>query len=191
MPVKRKKIIVAITGASGTIYGIKLLKVLRDLEIETHLIISKPAHLTIATESPLTINDIRELADNVHNFADVGACIASGSFRTNGMIIAPCSMNTLASIANGLEDNLITRTAAVIIKEQKKLALMVRETPLSPIHLQNMLTLAKIGVAIFPPVPAFYTKPETIDDIVTHSVLRLLDLFDIEQDGCKRWQGMT
>ena len=185
-----KKIIVAITGASGAIYGIRLLAILRECNIETHLVISKSANLTIATEISFSIGDIKKLADYVYHPSDIGAKISSGSFKVNGMIIAPCSMKTLSAIASGMENDLIVRSAAVIIKEQKKLALMVRETPLSAIHLENMLKLARIGVAICPPVPAFYNNPVTLDDIINHSVARILDLFNIETNLVKRWQGV-
>lgn len=185
-----KKIIVAITGASGAIYGIRLLAILRECNIETHLIISKSANLTIATETSFSIGDIKKLANYAYHPSDIGAKISSGSFKVNGMIIAPCSMKTLSAIASGMENDLITRSAAVIIKEQKKLALMVRETPLSAIHLENMLKLARIGVAICPPVPAFYNNPATLDDIINHSLARILDLFNIETNLVKRWQGV-
>lgn len=185
-----KKIIVAITGASGAIYGIRLLAILRECNIETHLIISKSANLTIATETSFSIGDIKKLANYAYHPSDIGAKISSGSFKVNGMIIAPCSMKTLSAIASGMENDLIVRSAAVIIKEQKKLALMVRETPLSAIHLENMLKLARIGVAICPPVPAFYNNPVTLDDIINHSVARILDLFNIETNLVKRWQGV-
>ena len=185
-----KKIIVSITGASGAIYGIRLLEILKKCEIETHLIISRSANLTIATETSFSIYDIKKLADYVYHPSDIAAKISSGSFKVNGMIIAPCSMKTLSAIATGLENDLIMRSASVIIKEQKKLALMVRETPFSAIHLENMLKLARIGVAICPPVPAFYNNPATLDDIINHSVARILDLFNIETNLVKRWQGL-
>jgi 4-hydroxy-3-polyprenylbenzoate decarboxylase len=186
-----KKIIVSITGASGAIYGIRLLEILKKCKIETHLIISRSANLTIATETSLSIYDIKKLADYVYHPSDIAAKISSGSFKVNGMIIAPCSMKTLSAIATGLENDLIMRSASVIIKEQKKLALMVRETPFSAIHLENMLKLARIGVAICPPVPAFYNNPITLDDIINHSVTRILDLFNIETNLIERWQGLS
>ncbi|MCP5374533.1 MAG: UbiX family flavin prenyltransferase [Rickettsiaceae bacterium] len=186
-----KKIIVSITGASGAIYGIRLLEILKKCEIETHLIISRSANLTIATETSFSIYDIKKLADYVYHPSDIAAKISSGSFKVNGMIIAPCSMKTLSAIATGLENDLIIRSASVIIKEQKKLALMVRETPFSAIHLENMLKLARIGVAICPPVPAFYNNPTTLDDIINHSVTRILDLFNIETNLIERWQGLS
>jgi 4-hydroxy-3-polyprenylbenzoate decarboxylase len=186
-----KKIIVSITGASGAIYGIRLLEILKKCEIETHLIISRSANLTIATETSFSIYDIKKLANYVYHPSDIAAKISSGSFKVNGMIIAPCSMKTLSAIATGLENDLIMRSASVIIKEQKKLALMVRETPFSAIHLENMLKLARIGVAICPPVPAFYNNPTTLDDIINHSVTRILDLFNIETNLIERWQGLS
>lgn len=188
---ERPQFIVAITGASGAIYGIRLLEILRDLNIETHLIVSKAANITISTETSFSINDVKQIADHNYNPNDIAAKIASGSFKVKGMIIAPCSMKTLASIASGFEDDLISRAASVVIKEQKKLALMVRETPLSAIHLENMLRLAKIGVAICPPVPAYYNHPKALEDIVNHSVSRVLDLFNIETDLIKRWKGIS
>jgi 4-hydroxy-3-polyprenylbenzoate decarboxylase len=186
-----KKIIVGISGASGAIYGIRLLQLLRALKIESHLIISKAASLTITLETDYSLSDVKNLADHVHNISDIGACISSGSFRMDGMIIAPCSMKTLAGIANGYEDNLMIRAASVIMKEQKKLVLMVRETPLHAIALENMLRLSRAGVIISPPVPAFYNKPKTIDQLVDHSLSRVLDLFDIDTSLIKRWDGIT
>jgi 4-hydroxy-3-polyprenylbenzoate decarboxylase len=184
------KLIVAITGASGAVYGIRLLEVLREAKIETHLIISKSANITITTETDRKLKDIIALADYNYNQSDIAACISSGSFKTTGMIIAPCSVKTLAAIACGYDDNLISRAAGVIIKEQRRLALMVRETPFSPIHLENMLKLAKIGVSICPPVPAFYNRPISIDDLVNHSIARVLDLFNLDSDITKRWSGL-
>ncbi len=185
-----RKIIVGISGSSGAIYGIRLLEMLKKISIESHLIISKSANLTIATETNFSSSEIKELATHSYNPGDIGARLSSGSFRTDGMIVAPCSMKTLSAIANGYEDNLLVRAASVVMKEQKKLVLMVRETPLHAIHLENMLKLSRAGVAIFPPVPAFYTNPKTIDEIVTHSVARVLDLFDITSDEINRWDGM-
>ena len=185
-----KKIIVGISGSSGAIYGIRLLEMLKKNSIESHLIISKSSNLTIATETDFSGNEIKELANHSYNPNDIGARISSGSFRTDGMIVAPCSMKTLSAIANGYEDNLLVRAASVVMKEQKKLVLMVRETPLHAIHLENMLKLSRAGVAIFPPVPAFYTNPKTIDEIVSHSVARVLDLFDINSGEIERWNGI-
>ena len=187
---KKKKIIIAITGASGSIYGVRALEALKDNpEIETHLMISKAANIVIAEETGYKISEIEALADEVYNVKDIAACISSGSNKTDGMLVAPCSMKTMAEIANGLSSNLISRAADVILKEKRKLVLMVRETPLSSIHINNMKTLSDIGVFICPPVPAFYNKPETIDDIVNHSVGRVLDIFDIDSDLVKRWKS--
>jgi 4-hydroxy-3-polyprenylbenzoate decarboxylase len=186
-----KKIIVGITGSSGAIYGIRLIEILRSLEIESHLIISKAANITISTETEYSVDEIKKLASYSYNPSDIAARISSGSFRTNGMIVAPCSMKTLSAIANGYEDNLIARAAGVIMKEQRKLVLMTRETPLHAIHLENMLKLSRAGVIISPPIPAFYNKPTTIDEIVLHSVIRVLDLFDIDTTLIKRWDGIV
>ena len=186
-----KKIIIGISGSSGAIYGIKLLHILRELKIESHLIVSKAANLTITTETDYSLQDVKNMADYSYSPADIGACISSGSFVTNGMIVAPCSMKTLSAIANGYEENLIARAASVVMKEQKKLVLMTRETPLHALHLENMLKLSRIGVAICPPVPAFYNKPANLNDIIIHSVTRVLDLFDINTALIKRWDGIN
>ena len=187
----KKKLIVVITGASGAMYGIRLLEILNSLKLETHLIISKAGLITISMETNFKPKDLIALANYHYNQADIGAPIASGSFRIDGMIIAPCSMKTLSAIASGFEENLIIRAAGVIIKEQKKLALIVRESPLSAINLENMLKLSRLGVAICPPVPAFYNNPKSIDDLVNYSVLRTLDLFEIDTGGSmNRWSGL-
>jgi 4-hydroxy-3-polyprenylbenzoate decarboxylase len=184
------KILLGITGASGVIYGIQILKTLRSLQIESHLIISQSARLTIAAETDFSLNEVMNLADYSYNPTDIGARISSGSFYTDGMIIAPCSMKTVSAIASGYDEGLIARAANVTIKEQRKLVLMVRETPLSAIHLENMLKLSRLGIAICPPVPAFYNRPCTIDDLITHSVARILDLFNINTAAIKRWDGI-
>ena len=186
----KRKIIVGISGSSGAIYGIHLLKMLSKLEVESHLVISKSANLTIAAETEYSPDQIKNLASYSYNPNDIGARIACGSFRTSGMIVAPCSMKTLSAIAHGYEDNLLARAAGVVMKEQKKLVLMVRETPLHAIQLENMLKLSRAGVSISPPVPAFYNKPKTIDELVTHSLARVLDLFDLETGLIKRWDGI-
>ena len=186
-----KKIIIGITGASGAIYGISLLKMLNILNIESHLIISNSARLTILSETTYTRDQLIELASYHYAPQDIAARLSSGSFRTDGMIIAPCSMRTLASIAHGFDNNLISRTAGVVIKEQKKLVLMVRETPLSAINLENMLKLSRLGVSISPPVPAFYNHPTTIEQLVNHSIARILDLFGIDSNTTNRWNGIT
>lgn len=185
-----RQIIVAISGASGALYGIRLLELLKTQKIYTHLIISKAAHITIAQETKYSIEDIIRLADATYAHSDISAPISSGSYKTNGMIIAPCSMKTLAAIAHALDDNLISRAASVVLKERRKLVMLTRETPLHYGHLQNMLKVTEYGAIIAPPVPAFYTNPQTIDDIVNHSVARVLDLFDIETDNLYRWNGL-
>lgn len=183
----KPRLIVGISGASGIIYGIRLLQILRDLPVETHLVVSKSAHLTRAYETELSISDLKELADVYHPINDIGATIASGSFKTMGMIVAPCSMKTLAEIAHGISTNLIGRAADVILKDRRRLVLMTRESPLHLGHLQNMVNVTQQGAIVCPVMPAFYNKPETIDDIVNHSVGRALDLFDIDSGVVKRW----
>jgi flavin prenyltransferase len=185
-----KKLIVGISGASGSIYAISFLELLKKLNIETHLIISKSANLTIKHETEYSIEEVKKIADYTYNPLDIGARISSGSFQTDGMVVLPCSMKSLSAIANAYEDNLLTRAASVIMKEQKKLVLMVRETPLHSIHLENMLKLSRCGVIIAPAVPAFYNNPKTIDDLVNHSIARILDLFNIDASIICRWNGM-
>lgn len=185
----RRKIIVAFTGATGSILGIQTLIALRNLNVETHLVISKWAEATIKYETDYTILNIRALADHVYNINDMSAPIASGSFRVDGMIVVPCSVKTLASINSGICDDLISRAADVILKERRKLVLAVRETPLSSIHLQNMLSVTQAGAIIFPPVPAFYIKPSSMEDLINHSVGRMLDLFDLDTAAFERWEG--
>lgn len=183
----KKKLIIGISGASGFIYGVRLLEILKKCDIETHLVISKSALLTKKYETNLDIEKLKAIADVNYNVNDVSAAIASGSFKTDGMIIAPCSMKTLAEIASGVTSGLISRAADVILKERRKLVLMVRETPFTAIHLKNMLTITECGGIIAPPVPAFYTLPQSIDDLINHSIGRVLDLFDIETNLIKRW----
>ena len=189
----RQRLIVAITGASGAIYGVRLLEALRASQAcETHLVISASGVMTAQQELDMRRADIEALADVVHNVKDIGATIASGSFKSAGMVIAPCSMKTLASIARGLADNLVARAADVILKERRRLVLVARETPLNLAHLRNMTSVTEMGGIVFPPVPAFYSRPQTLDDIVNHTVGRLLDLFDLPHDGLvERWQGMN
>jgi 4-hydroxy-3-polyprenylbenzoate decarboxylase len=185
-----KNLIVGITGASGAIYGITMLKVLKNIpEITTHLIISKSAHITISRECDLSVGDIMNLADEVHGYNNIAACISSGSFISDGMIITPCSVKTLAEIATGNTNNLISRAADVTLKERRKLLLMVRETPLNYIHIKNMLTVTEMGGIIAPPLNSFYIKPESIDELVEYSVLRALDIFGIHLENSKRWKG--
>ena len=176
----KKKIIVAITGATGSIYGTRLLEILQTIDdVESHLILSSAGALTAQCELGMDKSSISALADVVHNPKDIGATLSSGSFLTHGMVIAPCSMKTLGCIANGIADNLVSRAADVVLKERRRLVLMVRETPLNLVHLRNMTTLSEMGAIIAPPVPAFYTLPKSIDDIVNHTVGRVLDILDI------------
>lgn len=183
-----RRLIVAITGASGAVLGVRLLQVLHGREdVETHLMVSGAGWQTIAAELEMGRRDIEALADQVHPVRDVGACIASGSFATDGMVIAPCSMRTLAAVAHGLSDNLITRAADVVLKERRRLVLLARETPLNLAHLHNMTRVTEMGGIIFPPVPAFYQKPASIDEMVDHMVGRVLDLFGIEQRLSPPW----
>jgi polyprenyl P-hydroxybenzoate/phenylacrylic acid decarboxylase-like protein len=187
----KKRLIVAITGATGSIYGMRILEQLRAIGgWESHLIVSEAGVLNAWQEYGLTRKDLNKLADVVHNPRDVGAAIASGSFITHGMVIAPCSMKTLSGVAHAFSDNLITRAADVILKERRRLVLLTREAPLNLAHLRNMVAVTEMGGVIFPPVPAFYSKVKTIDAIVNHTVGRVLDLFDVHHDNIARWQGM-
>lgn len=181
------RIIVGISGASGAIYGITILKYLQSCQIETHLILSRWAHRTIELETDYTPEQVTALAHRCYRTDDMAAAVSSGSFVHQGMVIAPCSMKTLAAIACGYSDNLIARAADVTIKEGRKLVLLPRETPLSPIHLENMLKLARIGVVIMPPLPALYHHPATVEDVVNQSAGRALDLLGIENNLCRRW----
>ncbi len=183
----RPRIVIGITGASGAAYGIALLKAVRELDVESHLIISQAAALTIHHETDQSVQDVKEMADKVYAIGDVAASCSSGSFDTLGMIIAPCSMKTLAEIASGVTSNLISRSADVVLKERRRLVLLVRESPLTEIHIRNMLTVTRAGAIVAPPVPAFYTRPASIDDIVMHTVGRALDLFGLAPDWVKRW----
>ncbi len=186
-----KKLIIGISGASGAIYGIRLLQLLAPIkEIHTHLIISKAAGLTIRQETDYKISDITKLADTHYSVDDIGACISSGSYRTLGMIIAPCSAKTMAEIASGVTGNLMSRAADVVLKEKRHLVLMLRETPLHLGHIQNMEKLSQMGAIIAPPVPAFYIRPTSLEEMVDYNVMRVLDLFDIEVKKIKRWEGM-
>ena len=184
-----QRLIVAITGASGTIYGVRLLEMLQSTGIETHLVMSRWGARTLVHETHYTPEQVNALATVVHPLTDQGATISSGSFVTMGMVIAPCSVRTLAAIAHGLGDNLIHRAADVVLKERRKLVLAVREAPLSEIHLENMLKLSRMGVVILPPVPAFYHLPTTLDEMVDHTVARMLDQFGIDVPGMPRWSG--
>jgi 4-hydroxy-3-polyprenylbenzoate decarboxylase len=182
-----QRLVVGITGASGAIYGLKALKALREIKVETHLVISRSAQITVAHELDITASELAKLADVVYRVDDIGAAISSGSFPTMGMIIAPCSVRTLAEIASGVTSSLLTRAADVILKERRKLVLMVRETPFHLGHLRAMTAVTEMGAIVMPPVPAFYAKPKTLDDMVDHSVGRALDLLGIENHLVRRW----
>lgn len=186
-----QRIIIGISGASGFQYGYKALQLLQNhTDLEVHLVISKGADLTRAAETSFSKEEVYALADVVHPIGNLGATIASGSFQTLGMLIAPCSMRTLAAIACGLSDNLLTRAADVVLKERRRLVLMAREAPLNLAHLDNMQRITQMGGIIFPPVPAFYQQPQSVDDIISHSVEHALDLFGIAPHDMARWQGM-
>jgi 4-hydroxy-3-polyprenylbenzoate decarboxylase len=183
------RLIVGITGATGTIYGVRLLERLRDAKVETHLVMSRWGTRTLLHETSYSRQQVEALAHSSYLPSDMGAAISSGSFKTDGMIVAPCSAKSLAAIAHGYGDNLIHRAADVVLKERRRLLLAVREAPLSEIHLENMLKLARMGAVILPPVPAFYHNPKTLDDMVDHTVARMLDHFGIEVPGMPRWSG--
>jgi len=187
----KKRLIVAITGASGTIYGIRILETLRESGIESHLVMSDSAKLTMAAETDYKPADVEALADVVHSAKNVGASISSGSFHSMGMIIAPCSIRTLSEIASGVTSSLVSRAADVVLKERRRLVLLVRETPLHAGHLRSMSQVTEYGAIVMPPVPAFYAKPQSLDDMVNHTVGRALDLFDIENALVSRWSGMS
>jgi 4-hydroxy-3-polyprenylbenzoate decarboxylase len=184
---QKDRLIIGITGASGVIYGIRFLELLKNTPIETHLVLSKAAERTIAYETDFKIREIKEMADVLHDNSDIGASIASGSFRARGMVIAPCSMKSLAEVASGVADNLIARAADVMLKERRRLVLMVRETPLHAGHIRNMAQATENGAIIAPPVPAFYARPQSLDEMVTQSCGRVLDLFDIDLPETARW----
>ena len=186
-----RRLIIAITGATGAIYGIRLLQVLRDLPgIETHLMLSEAGVLNLHQELDMKRRDAEAIAHVVHNVRDIGASIASGSFQSDGMIVAPCSMKTLAAVAHGLSDNLITRAADVVLKERRRLVLMVRETPFNLAHLRNMTAVTEMGGVIFPPLPGFYQRPQSIIEMVDHTVGRVLDLYGIAHRLTPRWAGL-
>ena len=184
-----KRIVVAMTGATGAIFGVRLLETLKELPVETHLVLSKWGARTLIHETPYTVEAVKAMATAVYPEADQGAAISSGSFVTGGMAVVPCSMRTLAAIACGMSENLVHRAADVTLKERRRLVLVPREAPLSDIHLENMLRLSRMGVVIIPPVPAFYNHPRSIDDIVNHIVARILDQFGMHLDLTRRWAG--
>ncbi|MHA7600255.1 UbiX family flavin prenyltransferase [Alicycliphilus sp. T452] len=186
-----KRIVVGISGASGAVYGARLLQALQGMEgVESHLVVSHAGWLNLRHELDMERAEVEALADHVHDLADVGASIASGSFAAHGMVVAPCSMRTLAAIAHGLADNLLTRAADVVLKERRRLVLLTRESPLHLVHLRNMATVTELGAICCPPMPAFYQRPTTIGEIVDHSVARALDLLGLDNDLAPRWQGL-
>lgn len=181
------RIVIGISGASGVIYGVRLLETLKALPVETHLVMTRTAEVTLAHETDLKVAAVRALADVAYGVDDLAAAISSGSFRTMGMVVAPCSMRSLGEIAGGISSNLLTRAADVVMKERRRLVLLTRETPLHAIHLSNMTRLAEMGVIIAPPTPAFYNRPKTLDDVIDHTVGRVLDLFELDSGKVRRW----
>lgn len=190
-PPPPRRLVVAITGASGSIYGIRLLQLLRGTGVETHLVLSRWGARTLIHETPFRLEEVRALATRVYSEQDQGALVSSGSFVTLGMVVLPCSTKTLAAIAHGHSDGLVARAADVVLKERRRLVLCVREAPFNEIHLENMLKLARMGVVIAPPLPAFYNRPQSLDDLVNHTVGRVLDLFGVHLDVAERWQGLN
>ena len=182
------RLIVGISGASGVIYGVRLLQALKALPVETHLVMTRTAEVTLAHETRMKVADVRRLADVAYPIDDLAAAISSGSFQTIGMIVAPCSMRSLGEIAHGISSNLLTRAADVVLKERRRLVLVARETPLHAVHLRNLLTVSELGAIVAPPMPAFYNKPKTLDDVIDHTVGRVLDLFDLDTGKVKRWK---
>ena len=183
-----KRLIIGISGASGAIYGARLLELLKDTDIETHLVMSKAARMTLALETSYKTEDVEALANEVHNIGNIGASISSGSYKTLGMVIAPCSVKSMSEIATGCTSNLLARAADVILKERRRLVMMVRETPLHLGHIRSMQTVSEMGAIIYPPVPAFYAKPVSLNDMVDHSLGRVLDLYDIDIGTVRRWK---
>jgi flavin prenyltransferase len=183
----RKRIVIGISGASGVVYGVRLLDALRNLDVETHLVMSKSAKVTLAHETDLKVSEVLAKADFAYQPEDIGAAISSGSFLTMGMIVAPCSIRTLSEIATGVTSTLLSRVADVVLKDRRRLVLMVRETPLHLGHLRSMVQVTEAGAIIMPPVPAFYAKPRSIDEMMDHSIGRVLDMFEIKNDLVKRW----
>jgi 4-hydroxy-3-polyprenylbenzoate decarboxylase len=182
-------LLVGITGASGVLYGIRLLEALRSLGIESHLMVSRSAEITLASETTLKLADLHKLADHVHGVANIAAAPSSGSFRTLGMVIATCSVRSMSEIASGVTTSLLTRAADVTLKEKRRLVLMVRETPLHTGHLRSMTALSEMGAVIAPPVPAFYNNPASLNEMIDHTIGRVLDLFGLDYQGVKRWEG--
>jgi 4-hydroxy-3-polyprenylbenzoate decarboxylase len=184
-----RRLIVGITGASGAIYGVRLLELLRTTDIETHLIMSRAGQTTLAAETSLKVADVEALADVVHQNTDIAAACSSGSFRTLGMVIAPCSIKTMGEIATGVTPNLISRAADVALKERRRVVLMLRETPLHLGHIRSMAAVTEAGAVVYPPVPAFYAQPKSLEEMIDHTLGRVLDLFDIDVGAVRRWNG--
>jgi 4-hydroxy-3-polyprenylbenzoate decarboxylase len=185
----RRRLVVGISGASGAIYGVRLLRLLRELEVESHLVVSRSAQVTLAQETQMRLADLQALADVNYPNTDIGAAISSGSFRVDGMIVAPCSIKTLSEVATGCTSSLLSRAADVMLKERRRLVLMVRETPLHAGHIRSLAAVTDAGAIVYPPVPAFYALPETLEQMVDHTLGRVLDLFDIESRTVRRWGG--
>lgn len=185
----RRRLVVGISGASGVIYGVRLLRLLRDVEVESHLVVSRSAQVTLAQETQMRLADLQALADVNYPNTDIGAAISSGSFRVDGMIVAPCSIKTLSEVATGCTGSLLSRAADVMLKERRRLVLMVRETPLHAGHIRSLAAVTDAGAIVYPPVPAFYARPETLEQMVDHTLGRVLDLFDIESRTVRRWSG--
>jgi len=185
----RRRIVVGISGASGAVYGVRLLQLLRGLDVETHLVVSRSAQVTMAQEMDIQLADVKALADVHYPNADIGAAISSGSFRVDGMIVAPCSIKTLSEIATGCTSSLLSRAADVMLKERRRLVLMVRETPLHAGHIRSLAAVTEAGAIVYPPVPAFYARPASIEEMIDHTLGRVLDLFGIDARTVRRWQG--
>ena len=186
-----RRLIVGITGASGAIYGVRLLRLLQGSDIETHLVMSRSAKITLTQEMDMAVTDVSALASVVHQVDNIGASISSGSFRTMGMVIAPCSMRSLAEISSGATSSLLTRAADVVLKERRRLVLIVREAPLHLGHLRSMTAATEMGAIVYPPVPAFYARPASLEQMVDHTIGRVLDLFEIENTAVSRWRGLN
>jgi len=184
-----RRLIVGITGASGAVYGIRLLELLKNADIETHLIMSRAAKMTLAYETDFKVADVEKLADVVHSYENIGAACSSGSFKNLGMIIAPCSIKTMSEIATGVTGNLLSRAADVALKERRRLVLLLRETPLHLAHIRTMATITEAGAVVYPPVPAFYSRPTSLAEMVDHTLCRVLDLFEFDFDHLRRWSG--
>ncbi|QYD73754.1 UbiX family flavin prenyltransferase [Paraburkholderia edwinii] len=185
----RRRIVVGISGASGAVYGVRLLQLLRELDVETHLVVSRSAQVTLSQEMGLQLADVKALANVHYPNADIGAAISSGSFRVDGMIVAPCSIKTLSEIATGCTSSLLSRAADVMVKERRRLVLMVRETPLHAGHIRSLAAVTEAGAIVYPPVPAFYARPASIEEMIDHTLGRVLDLFDVDARTVRRWQG--